>query len=513
MITKSYLKYLLIIASILSSIGVLGQGNEGGKPADTPAKYDMLDSLIAISIILFILSVIVEKITQLIRKYAPFIKPHYPKPIRNTAGVFWRNINKKQTGVTPERDKRVEREVGTLSFVIGALIVIAFKVDLFRMLTEADPRNVLFWKDSKGLGTTIDILLFILSLALTAFFLTFGSKFFHDLLDTLFQVKSMKKKLTDDNTYKAETIQQFDEYIEKGYTELIETAIQQNRDCFVGPLVVGPPMHGRMMKDGRLVDCIDVHVSGTDRGIIPVAVQAKLEKGQVINVPVQVIFEVAKPKALAAQGDTIGSQLSPNFKGTICCKLRRNSDNRVALLTCSHVITAGSAKNHFGTITPEIAANFSENASGNFFWAICDNQLDVGLMDPGQVAFEYKFRPGKERVLTPSDMSATKVKVVRQGDRGVASGEVVNHRARRPIAIIYKEGEFSLQDLIILGKAINEGGEQRRFVSLTSEGDSGACVYDENNCPIGMIVAGNSQFSYAIPIIDILNKANASIIT
>ena len=276
MIRKTYIKYLLTIISTFAFSWVMGQGKE---PANAPAKYDMLDSLIAISIILFILSVIVEKITQLIRKYSPFIKPHYPKVIRKTAGVFWKDINKKQTGVTPERDKRVEREVSSLSFVIGALIVIAFKVDLFRMLTESDPRNVLFWKDSKGLETVTEILLFILSLALTAFFLTFGSKFFHDLLDTLFQVKSMKKKLTDENTYKAETIEQFDEYMEKGYTVLIETAIQQNRDCFIGPLIVGPPMHGRMMKDGRLVDCIDVHVSGTDRGIIPFAVQAKLEKG------------------------------------------------------------------------------------------------------------------------------------------------------------------------------------------------------------------------------------------
>jgi len=509
MIRKTYIKYLLTIISTFAFSWVMAQGEE---PANTPAKYDMLDSLIAISIILFILSVIVEKITQLIRKYSPFIKPHYPKPIRKTAGAFWKNINKKQTGVTPERDKRVEREVSSLSFVIGALIVIAFKVDLFRMLTESDPRNVLFWKDSKGLETFTGILLFILSLALTAFFLTFGSKFFHDLLDTLFQVKSMKKKLTDENTYKAETIEQFDEYIEKGYTVLIETAIQQNGDCFVGPQIVSPPMHGRMMKDGRLVDCIDIHVSGTDRGIIPFAVQAKLEKGQVITMPVQVIFEVEMPKALAAQGDTIGSQLNPNFKGTICCKLRRNSDNRVALLTCSHVITAGSAKNHFGTISPEIAGNFSGNATGNFFWAVCDNQLDIGLMDPGQQSFQYVFTPAKERALTTSDMSNTKVKVVRQQGRAVSTGQVVNHLVNRPTAILYKEGEFSLVNLIVLSEVIKEGNTSR-FVTLTTEGDSGACVYDENNCPIGMVVAGNSKFSYAIPIIDILNKANASIIT
>ena len=150
------------------------------------------------------------------------------------------------------------------------------------------------------------------------------------------------------------------------------------------------------------------------------------------------------PKALAAQGDTIGSQINPNFKGTICCKLRRNSDNRVALLTCSHVITSGSAKNHFGTISPEIAANFSGNANGNFFWAVCDDRLDIGLMDPGQQQFQYVFAPGKETGLTTSDIATTKVKVVRQQGRAVSTGQVVNHRVTRPTAIHYKEGEFSL---------------------------------------------------------------------
>jgi hypothetical protein len=40
-----------------------------------PPNTDILDSLIAVAIILFIVSMIVEKITQLVRRYAPFGKP------------------------------------------------------------------------------------------------------------------------------------------------------------------------------------------------------------------------------------------------------------------------------------------------------------------------------------------------------------------------------------------------------------------------------------------------------
>src|SRR5437899_99248 len=114
-------------------------------------QYSILDSLISVVIILFILSVIVEKITQLIRRYAPFIKPG--SKIRKTrlgsyASSYWRNINKKQKGVFPEVDKRVEREVTSLSFVIGLAIALLFRVDLFKMFKEPDPRSVLFWSDT-----------------------------------------------------------------------------------------------------------------------------------------------------------------------------------------------------------------------------------------------------------------------------------------------------------------------------------------------------------------------------
>ncbi|MEO6670133.1 MAG: hypothetical protein ABIN36_11695 [Ferruginibacter sp.] len=131
-------------------------------------KFDILDSMIAIAIILFILSMIVEKITQLIRNYSPFNK-----------STFWKNIKRRQTGKNASFDKIIEREVISLSFMLGSLIALAFRVDLFMMIASGDPRTVLFWNPDISY-TDLQKALFVISIPLTGLFLSFGSKFFHD---------------------------------------------------------------------------------------------------------------------------------------------------------------------------------------------------------------------------------------------------------------------------------------------------------------------------------------------
>jgi hypothetical protein len=479
----------------------------------TTNQPDILDSLVSIFIILFILSVIVEKITQLIRKYAPFIKPQSrikrSKAGQVTASV-WRNIHKKETGNFKELDKRIEREVNSLSFTIGVVIALIFRVDLIKMFRAPDPRTVLFWSD----GTTYDSyekFAFVFSIAMTGFFLTFGSKFFHDVLDNLLQIKNLKRKLLDDNTYNVETIKQLDEYIAKTYTEIIQAAIDQNQSLLEHPDRVSPPLHGKTMKKSRLVDCIDIHLSGADRGSIPHAVTVKLSGLQTITIPVNVILDVETPTALNRQGDTIACSDSIAFKGTICCKVRR-TDQKVYLLTCSHVLTNGSGRNLFGEIHKPISGIIAEGFDCNFTWAVCNDDVDLAALQPEADDFNYVISPKKERKLTPADMLSTKVKVVKQNGRVREDGMVVNFCSPRPIPIQYTDGKFNIRNLIILSK-VTKVEENMVYATLTIPGDSGACVYDENDHPIGMIIAGNSKFSYAVAMPDILRKLEATIIT
>ncbi|QTE38587.1 hypothetical protein J3L18_05800 [Mucilaginibacter gossypii] len=268
-------------------------------PSNLP-PHDFLDSIIAINIILFIISVIVEKITQLIRKYAPFIKPYGS----GRRLKIWQNIGKKQTGRAKELDKLIEREVNSLSFIIGLVIAAAFRIDLFKMISSSDPQAVLMWKDIPY--SLLDKILFFLSLPLTAFFLTFGSKFFHDLLDTLFQVKNLKRKLVDPNTFEADNIEEFDDFLKQNYHDIIEAAISQNSNLFNVPGLLYAPLQGKMIKNGNLIDCIEVHLSTAGPGSIPSNVKARLDTGRTVSVPVNVLTGISAPTAHGGQGGGSG---------------------------------------------------------------------------------------------------------------------------------------------------------------------------------------------------------------
>lgn len=474
-------------------------------------QTDITDSLIAIAIILFLLSTIVEKITQFVRSYSPFIgKKSRGGKKSNALTGLWRNINRKQTGTDRELDRKTQREVNSLSMVVGLLIAIMFRVDLLQMMRSKDPREILFW-DEPPTYDFLGWLSFVISVFLTAFFLSFGSKFFHDLLDTLLQVKNLKRKLVDEETYKGDRVEKIEEYVDRTYEEIVQTAIDQNRPTFAVPNATSPPMHGRVLKDGRLTDCVEIHVADANRNSIPETITAKLKKG-IVNVPVKVVFDVERPIALVAQGDTIAASIFPDFKGTICCKINR--ENATSLLTCSHVLTAGSGKNRFGEIVPPEPANIGgpPNGDGKFIYAVCDDKYDLALVSPDDHQFSYKIQPKKERALTPSDNINTKVKVVCRNEE-VKKGAIVVYKATDPIEIEYEPNDlFGVRDLIILSNITVENGVNT-YARVTVPGDSGACVFDENDHPIGMIVAGNSKFSYAIPMTSILKRLNATIKT
>lgn len=470
---------------------------------------DFLDALIAIAIILFILSVIVEKITQLIRQYSPFIKP---RPGRRSRGLrsYWRNIRQRQTG-NKQIDKKIEREVTSLSFTIGLVIAFIFKVDLIALFKNPDPASQLFW-DPNIYGyfkahSFWHAVLLLISIVLTGFFLAFGSKFFHDLVDTLLQIKNLKRKLVDEETYKVDSIEQLDEYLNKTYSDIIQVAIDQNRSALQTLSAVSPPMRGRMKKDGRYIDCIDIHLSGTSREMLPHRVQAKLTSGKTVNVMVHAIFDVDEPEVHAEQGDTAANQSTPTFKGTICCKINRDGED--FLLTCSHVFTGGTNDNNFGDIKP-VPGNIGNTERGNFTYALCTSEMDIALLSPQSTVFTYAITPKEERKPVPSDIQHTLVKVVCRNKK-IKHGIIVNDKVNEPVMITYNGVKHGISNLLVISN-VKESGDEILYSGVTVKGDSGACVYDHLDRPIGMIIAGNRKFSFAIPIVDIVGSLSAKII-
>lgn len=234
---------------------------------------DILDNLIAALMILFILSIITEKFTTLIRKYPvkfqfifvassltlliisirsgqlllffiflvllflflnQSLKSLSTWHIQSAVGLnSFQNIAKEGTNKGSSQE---EKEVTLLSFAIGFFVALLFDasiIDILQYNPESSdfsfgtPDYVDFEKMKLNDELEFSFIAFVGLLA-TGFFLSFGSKFFHDLIDNLLQIKNLKRKLNDKETYKVSTIEEFDEYLKITEGEAARRAIKEN---------------------------------------------------------------------------------------------------------------------------------------------------------------------------------------------------------------------------------------------------------------------------------------------
>jgi len=290
--------------------------------------------------------------------------------------------------------------------------------------------------------------------------------------------------------------------------QLIQMAIDQNRSTFNKPNITAV-MAGKMFKQGQLEDCITVHLSDTQMTGYPTSVTVRPAQGDPSTVDVDYITDVATPKALNViftDGTNVSNVAHAGSTGTICCKLNNPSKNENYALTCNHVMNAGSGFNNAGPIDPPQGVQ----PAGSWVWGMRTDDLDAALIKiDSTITFAYNIPSlkGKQpRTLTGSDMMTTDVTMAGNSGSGrprLVTGKITNYSSLLPIDVGYTDGSQPLNNLIVLSQ-VTSNGNSTTYVTLSGSGDSGALIYDQNNNPIAMVVAGNLQFTYAIPLSTIL---------
>ncbi len=124
----------------------------------------MDELIISVSLTLFMLSLITEKITD-------FIKLHFPSLFKKAAD---------DTG-----EKIRERKIFMLTSGIGIIVALLCNADFFVLIAENSKIEPFTALSLKG----------VLGCIITGLFLSQGSKFFHDLLDTVLYYKNMRKAI------------------------------------------------------------------------------------------------------------------------------------------------------------------------------------------------------------------------------------------------------------------------------------------------------------------------------
>ena len=136
-----------------------------------------MDNIIQTFTVLLILSLVTEKIVNLI-KLSKISKRFEPKI----------------EGLSPQDAEKARRKyTQTISIFVGIILALITKADLFAMISAK--KYEFFWTCNEFYN--INVLWKIVGTFLTGGFLSFGSQFFHDLLAILFEMKKLKGTLNN----------------------------------------------------------------------------------------------------------------------------------------------------------------------------------------------------------------------------------------------------------------------------------------------------------------------------
>lgn len=122
------------------------------------------ESIISVTLTLFMLSLITEKISNFIKLNLPSLYMKFD---------------------APDEEKKRERKIQLLTGLIGIMVALLCNADFFTLIKQNGniaPLSQLTLAGSIGC-------------IITGLFLSQGSKFFHDLLDTVLYYKNVKKSL------------------------------------------------------------------------------------------------------------------------------------------------------------------------------------------------------------------------------------------------------------------------------------------------------------------------------
>jgi hypothetical protein len=482
---------------------------------DAAAKTDYLDSLIGATIVLLILSLITQKFVEFIRKYIS-VPPKYNKL------NLYRNINAKTiygfNQNNEELKSKKRKEISALAILVGIFIALFAKASLFDLLSS-NPQDRLFWPEGFEIEykTWFDILKFIFGILFTGFFLSFGSKFFHDLLDILYQTKEYKRKLLSKETYEQDSASNVSDFIEANSYDLAKKALAK---------------HGKSLKEkySNLITSLEIgNTVNSQVGIIanlkqkppsdfPKSLSVKLKSGKIIGVEVEAIIdEIAK----AHYGIGYNLQNPDEFGkvGTLGSILLSSEDfDSKFILTCSHVVLGGSSENLNGysdngsfDINIEILDFNNKIAEGELIYAKLDNKSDTAIIKLNDYSIDLnnELPDGNtfNAAISVFNLINNNVYFYSTTKQEIIEGVIHKRLSKKEILLEYGDSSVkSFFELIVVGNNQGEG-----WSTISESGNSGSILYDENYRPFGLIIGGSNQFTYAIPLLQILNDTNTEI--
>ncbi len=460
-----------------------------------------MDAAVSISIILFILSMINERISN-------FIKLQF-----SDKKLFWINVGnlRSKTDNDETEDDRTKR-ILALNVICGTLVALALRADLISILGNLEkPYEVIGW-DKPVPNQVGEWLMLILGTFLTGCFLSLGSKFWHDLLDLLFYTKNLKSKLVDERTYQqTDDIQHLQEFINTPEYKLSQIAVDTYRaslNSTPGVLSFGT---GYVNKGSGKIGCLEIHVTDIDvANKIEKNFKIKLSTGANINIPSKVIVTGDYPKLNSATaGKGVSNKSGILGRGTIGAIVKDNIGDDHYILSCFHVLNGDN--NWSGLSDSKEIQDENGNIIAELYFGYRTTDMDVAIakLKTG-VTYSNNLinNPTSVRQVSYDDvLQESTISILGAKTQETIKGFVYNDSW--PVSFRYPDNNlWELTDLLVLTKYDKNSNS---YKALTQGGDSGALVIDNKNIAIAMIVGADNSFSYAIKLDKIIKNLDISL--
>lgn len=236
--------------------------------------------------------------------------------------------------------------------------------------------------------------------------------------------------------------------------------------------------------------------SNNDDSNIPRELPYSLSSGANKTIPVSVTKDVEIPSVAIGSGDIVANQNFPAFQGTLSCPVK-SSKGKIYLLTCAHVLNNG----HYD---PDLSGRFSRSKPvnllpgqdylGKWFYGFQSSYYDIALIRPDKVFLSSIVKSGLLSTSEILDVDDINRNLTMNGGRsGHMKGQLLGVEVEQDINFTNKK--VKMKGLLKIGQKITSSLSR----TISQGGDSGSVVYDENDRPLGIVIGGNSKYTFALP--------------
>jgi len=256
---------------------------------------------------------------------------------------------------------------------------------------------------------------------------------------------------------------------------------------------------GLVLKEGKWVDCVQVNVLDSNA---ETAVREKFPNLSIENIPVAMSIVVAgSPKPHTGIRGRISNKSGNNGFGSLGCVLKNKGSGNLHLLSCWHVMKGDLDYDHDDQLVSIVDEDSPEKVLGKRWGGGIQGSLDYGLARCLSTAGLEKNQWLKEKLNFPE----IKFKPVTSADIGsqinvcfydiFSDTKVVGkiYAETDSVEIRYVDKTREIEDVILLTN-------DTFSASISKPGNSGSIVFDESGNAIGMIIAGDLLYTYAIKL-------------